>query len=807
MAAPAGHDPSISMLEAGGGKIIPTQAGGNPTIAALDKIYKDLDTLSLSPAENTVLGEVAKGAVAAAAISNKDPYTAARIAVDTHLEKLREKGEYAQLTDFLNTASTEEVAAAKKAVDAAKSNPEYFTTDNNQKKNYLIKVGATAILDKRKNRIQIEKNRILKETQNNAITTSKKEEIIALQSIKVYKEFYKVIDQDVNEFNKVISNRNAELNNDIYIKSLYKDAFNYRQYRLKQWNRTNQKERMSSPNIPSFRQNNNIGADDKFIEFSKYIHCLPLTTESIVIVPAINGREQILSNTLYNLKEINAITYNKIVGKDNYKVKKGVVIIFMAPFFKEGIDTTNNLLLFSIFIDLNKRNPDQVFLMSENSVNYYKAGALINQKLKPADLYKETILTMIGPSYIVYPYDRPNLDGGIIITGARRDDNNNLPSSNAMYSISDLKKDSTYGTQVGFTYKVQSPNTELNEYRNIFTIRSDTTKKHDRNINIQPENNKPNGNSCSSLLSSDELKKIKTGKIYLDSVRVSNEPTPFVLVIDLNPSGKQINICKETIKIQPFEAKDKFYENVNAYKQVEKIHITLNENIYSIRVPNIEGDGTENKVSENWKNLIFTDEEAKFLNSVRFTPGILEAIFKDTWKTELSNFLNNLVLRNCVSDVNLLTKADCHSSRIFLNKVNEYFIDNYLAADLVEYDTDPRRDQVDQNKIKKNHKKFQPPPILSTDAIVIPDTRTDDIREVELGNFRKSKYYHNEPGELHTSSVRATIVGINKTDGSHKYYTISAPYNGKQDNEKEVQALTAKFKSLKVKYPNYIFIF
>ena len=28
MAAPAGHDPSISMLEAGGGKIIPSQAGG-----------------------------------------------------------------------------------------------------------------------------------------------------------------------------------------------------------------------------------------------------------------------------------------------------------------------------------------------------------------------------------------------------------------------------------------------------------------------------------------------------------------------------------------------------------------------------------------------------------------------------------------------------------------------------------------------------------------------------------------------------------------------------------------------------------
>jgi hypothetical protein len=443
---------------------------------------------------------------------------------------------------------------------------------------------------------------------------------------------------------------------------------------------------------------------------------------------------------------------------------------------------------------------------------------------------------MIGPSYIVYPYDRPNLDDGIIITGARGNDNNNLPSSDSInsYSISELKKDATYGRQVGFIYKnPQNTNNVRNKFKHVFTVRSNTSNTnttHNRNISLSP-GEIPKGNSCASYLSSEELK-IDTGKIYLNLVKISGrEESSFVLVINLNPSGEYINdngdhknICKETIKIQPFHKEDKFYENINAYKQVEKIHITLNENIYSIRVPTIN-DG-KNLVQDNWNELIFTDEEAKFLNSVRFTPGILAAVFEATWKTELSNFLINLVYNKCVSDVNLLTKADCYNSRKFLNRVNEYFIDNYLAADLIEDNNEIHQDRQESNNFKKESKIIQGPPIDSEDATVIPDDRKDEIREIELGNFKKSKYYHNErnqQGQEYTAFVRAAIIGINKDDGSHKYYTISVPYEvprkdgkviqspseeeRKEFDAKEVKALKDKFKSLKKKYPNYIFVF
>ena len=79
---------------------------------------------------------------------------------------------------------------------------------------------------------------------------------------------------------------------------------------------------------------------------------------------------------------------------------------------------------------------------------------------------------------------------------------------------------------------------------------------------------------------------------------------------------------------------------------------------------------------DDWFNGKFTEDEAKMLNDLNFKPEYLQEIFEDHWRTELSEFLLNLVMHKFYSDTTLLTSANCDIANDFINRVFEFFLEN-----------------------------------------------------------------------------------------------------------------------------------
>lgn len=75
------------------------------------------------------------------------------------------------------------------------------------------------------------------------------------------------------------------------------------------------------------------------------------------------------------------------------------------------------------------------------------------------------------------------------------------------------------------------------------------------------------------------------------------------------------------------------------------------------------------EVKKNWKELIFVQEEADFLNGLHLSPKLLQDVFQDEWKDKLVSFLESLVDSKCYNDTNLLMNEKCKDARAFLQSV------------------------------------------------------------------------------------------------------------------------------------------
>lgn len=99
------------------------------------------------------------------------------------------------------------------------------------------------------------------------------------------------------------------------------------------------------------------------------------------------------------------------------------------------------------------------------------------------------------------------------------------------------------------------------------------------------------------------------------------------------------------------------------------VAVAVNSQEYSIRSPLPD-------VINDWNNAVYSDEEAEYLNALQVSPSILNAIFPNTWKRELTEHLSAISRSKCFTDSRLILNSECQKAQEFISKILNYFMSN-----------------------------------------------------------------------------------------------------------------------------------
>jgi hypothetical protein len=834
MSLPAGHNPEASMLQGGEGiNIAPNQAGGGdsmltggegvpilPSQAGGDPDTSAIQGVNFTDAEKDTLKQVA----AFAYLKNKDRTDlSAKEITNLSIEAANETAKTLlnPTTDDISAyPDDKEKAYAINAViavqqDANRFNLEFPTDEEKSKALHAVAIESILRYRRANNLKIVEAHKVAKATK---MTTPLLSEILALEKTLIYTEFYHITDinstKELDKYRTIFQLKFIEMLDEVASQkmriNLSNDIERYKQQRILQWNQVYQtSNKKVNPIIPVIQPDANYNEKQILTMFSRYIYCLPDKLENVVIVPAINGDTDEFVNVLYRLEKIGALAYKKIGGKDRYKIKVGLTIVFMPSFYASitiGTPETiikakmSNLILFSTFIDINRTNPNQIFILSENTVSNYEIGLILSSAFTRSDVYKRYPLTMLEPSYVIYPYARSGIKNGFVIS-ASTDSETSIPKLNN-FNLNDLKTNKMYGKALGLAVKPDGSNSS--ESLDMFAIRS---SKDEGGVQqrVRYDLNHPPG-PCDGLLVSPLLHELtresanefSSDAFFLKPVYISKgtevlKKEMALMVIKLNPNGDHAPLCTSalTSTASALSMDDMHISNKNADPNVDRVHIDIQGRVYSIR----EADS---EVSTNWKKREFTQDEADFLNTTRLRPGVLQGVFGDNWPIDLANFLYTFTTSKCMSDNSLLTNRECSKCRSFLEEVNDYFIKHALRLDLGNSDFDEYAKEV-----------------YNEDVAPLVDIHKDHAKEANLSERTSHKqqfgtissYDHTEPNGK--KERRAFIIGINKKTFMHKYYVISVQSDlletSRAADEKELERKVRE--ELPIKYRDFIFIY
>jgi hypothetical protein len=794
-----------SMLQGGEqAQILPNQAGG-ADYSALDNDF--------TPEEQIQLQKVAGMAYL---IQRKDKNLTSQQITERSYQAANE---YAKLIikqrvgtdDVTEEPSDEEKEAAIAAVTAARNDPEFskYYQGEEAQEEAAHKVAVAAIIRERKKK-NIKIVAAKKAATATLMTTPFKDVINGLEGRIVGTEFYHLTDanssKEIDKYRQIIAAKYKEINDEVGAQkmriNMYTDVDKYKQARLKQWNNvyknTNQKV---AALIPTIREDAQYNEKEILSMYSRFIYCLPHDLDKIVVIPPIRGNIDLFTKVLYRLDKIGALTYKKVGGKDRYKVKAGITIVFMPSFYADISIADNrerdnaiaaNLILFSIFIDITSTNLNRIFILSESTAANYAVGVLLSKSLSRSDIFKNSPLTMLEPSYIVYPYTRSGLEDGIVLSASTAAEPA-LPKI-SKFGLADLKVSNIYGNALGLSVKPDGSNDA--ESLDIFAIRA-STDEGGAQQKVTYDLSHPPG-PCDGLLVSPELSKLEKedDAFYLKPMYITKPPEKPIMneyalmVIQLNPKGDYEPLCRSALTSapDPLAAEDRHVASEKVNEDGRRVQIEIKGRVYSIR------EGNDIVLGE-WKNKKFTEDEAKFLNSTRLRPGVLEKCFGDGWAERLSNFLYTFTTSRCMTDISLLTKRECYNCRQFLEDVNVFFINNQLQLELSNPDFDKYADEV--------YESVQEPP---------NEIHVDHAREADAAERQYHKQFFgtiSSYDHIATKERRALIIGINKKTGIYKYYVISVPSDlQKESRKKDEEALLKKIhEQLQLKYKDFIFIY
>jgi hypothetical protein len=514
------------------------------------------------------------------------------------------------------------------------------------------------------------------------------------------------------------------------------------------------------------------------VAFSRMVYILPVSTTDIVVLPPMNGSSKLFMQCLQTLDSMGIL---KIEPNGSMLIKDGVVVVCTAPFYNANPvpeQVHMNFVLLSLALDIKEKNRTRWFVLSESTSEQYSVGSTFHAARKVPT--SEPLINMMEPSYILYPYVRKGLEG-ILISSRQPSEDVSLPAdASKKVTLSSIYKHKNYGKALVRNYKPDIHKEAASEY---FVVHGGSEPMKVPDVQIA---------DCGLANYSlpEMLPTLHPSKhITLSSATVGHPPKKVSVILSFR---LQIDSVYEPLCLA--EKTDgshlmKFIASPEATTDPSKIQTAPYEaagQFFQIRRSN-----RRDRVYAEWQKGLYTEDEAKFLNTLNLAPDMMDQIFPQVvdaagnvvglpWKDWVANFLSNIT-----TDHSLMTHREKMISRNFLERVYEYFAARGLRKDMEESDSD--------DIVQRQHGLIEPDEVDSIQKDTFPDIKR------EWGTL---EVYGNEERDEYITSV----ILVNKTTFKQMYRTVGVPMK-EYTLDQAKDALKKKIEDLKKKYTQWIFIY
>jgi hypothetical protein len=353
---------------------------------------------------------------------------------------------------------------------------------------------------------------------------------------------------------------------------------------------------------------------------------LPNSTKKIIVFPPISGNIELF-------KKYVSLAF----GPDREPTQgEDTSYIFTCPFFG---DESTNKFLFTYFIQVKHKihtTSSRIYILTEHSSEHISKSRAVAREITPGS-DSAAIYPLLEPTYIVYPYAvnieqftsngdkipdlEPDSRKGILFSGRIKNEPV-LPAADS----------SMEGLIAGLLKNIQSDTYGIAYKPDITKVDPGLTSMNFRVI---------------------ESKDIDTSYYY---------------IYDKELGKAAVSTLDGFSSI--------FLANSDAYvEDVSLVPVELGTQEFSLRtsIP---------RVKDDWKNGIFTTEEANFLNSLNVNPQRLSKLYREIWKQKLAQILTVISRSKCFKDTSIILHAECQEVQSFIGKVFADFVNN--ADDIID---------------------------------------------------------------------------------------------------------------------------
>jgi len=689
-----------------------------------------------------------------------------------------------------------------------------------------LPAGAAAVVAEEEDKDRQKKDTpVLAPLQNTrpAMTTRLRDQINALETTPLYTEYYRTV--DIDEVYRSLSEQriNRFTSNTEMKEFLQAMAGDYEKYAGALWNNASMLPAGYSqvPTMPVSGAFQSLKAKQLLDTFSRMTYVLPVETENLIAIPPVRGEVTAFLKAVATLEKLGILkTTTSTEGKAPiFEIKKGSVVTFMSPFYKpiEGEDGKANFILLSFFLDIQRTNPGKVFVLSEHTSENFTVGTYLHT-VRGAPTERHTLINMLEPSYILYPYRRGQMEGILLSSATLGEPDLPAPKSLRSTTLKDLYGNRLFGKMATLVAK---PNLgEENYAAGYFAVRSDADTMTIPDDHLDPPDSckgvptlEANYDLVAKLPQHHPTRELSVVPTFIGSVDAPVGAT-VIVVFRLLVKGDYTPLCKEAAaKAGPLsQSKEKFIGGPEAFTNpdlVTYVKVEISGDLFRIRSPIDE-------VRDDWVNQLFTEDEARFLNSLNLRPVLLEAVFPRTevdgnlvgtpWQKHLAGFLENIAVSQCFTDERLTLRRECMTTRQFLDKIYSYFLENSLRSDMFrEYEKAKEEsrakrleDAMSQARQREIRRAGHAPD--SAEAAEVTD---DKDFVAHKRQWKSLDIWENAlSGEKY-----AYLMLVNKKTGDQEYRSVSVPAKEYPENALAQQAILNKINDLRIKYPGYFFIY
>lgn len=544
----------------------------------------------------------------------------------------------------------------------------------------------------------------------------------------------------------------STLDRNIYT-SLWKEEFirNYNSFKKYQIERfvVGQGTNARRPRIPKV-QNIEPGqatvSKNIYQNAERLIQTIPSEKTIVIVIPFVDG------DCEYLLRIFDVLLLNKLMIQQgqggSLKLRDDVALVFMSNFFKSGAsdeDMKYNISAFYLYLKTWIHNKDAMFILQQYSNKQLLAGAGF-YKFLPKGTADDYFPNFLNPYFVVVPKKIGNYTH--ILLSAQVDGENTIVPEQI---------DSAFSAVIPYNREnhpyciIRSGGgmTELPSSQGAFPI-------------------------CKTLVSLFTEKNIEKG-IYFPTHSEN------IHVFRIGEEGVNPLICNDseglTSSLVGFSGSDEAKGDTTT--------IFLDGLEWRLRIP-------LQPIVDEWSRGIFTNDEAKFLNYLKFSPYLLERVFppetdSNEWKVRLSRFLANLVESKCFDTVKSKMDSKCQESRKFLNSIMEYlYMKRYTSL------FEEEKEDLEEEPVLQPTKKLD-----TQDKITWPE----ELKEIGKDSFTKQKFGSLERERNSVAEKYFTdIIIIHKPSNTTNYMRY---YTEKEDPRE----LLDDIETLEKKYSNFLFIY